>query len=60
MGGVFGNRSENVGSGLLVESVLFGKRVYKLGEDFVRNNGFCKFIRVVSQSSESQSSRLLD
>ena len=31
-----------------------------MGEDFVGNNSLSEFIRIVSQSSESEGSRLLD
>jgi len=57
---VLGNGSQNVSSSLLVESVLLGKGVHKLGEDFVGDNGFGELVRIVSQSAEGESSRLLD
>jgi len=58
--GVLGNGSQDVGSSLLVESVLLGKRVDELGKDLVGDDSFGKLIRVVGETAESKSSGLLD
>lgn len=51
---MLGNGSENVSSGLLVESVLLRERVDELGKDLVRDNSLGEFVRVVSETSKSK------
>ena len=45
---------------IFVTYVLLRKRVNKLWKDFIRDDGLSELIRVVGESSEGQSSRLLD
>ena len=40
--------------------VLFRERVDELRQNFIGNNGFSELIRVVSESSKSKGSGLLD
>jgi hypothetical protein len=44
----------------MITYVLLGKRINELRKDFVRNDGLSELIRVVSESTEGKSSRLLN
>lgn len=57
---MLGNRSEHVSGSLLVEAVLFGKRVDQLGKNLIGDNSLGELVGVVGKATKSESSRLLD
>ena len=57
--GVFGNIT-GLRKVRIQTYVLLRQRVDKLWENLVRDNGFSELIRVVGETSEGQSSRLLN